>query len=340
MGLGNIVGIGTYLGSKETSVEEVAERFEFRNEKKRAIVLGRCGTTNLYCFDENESLEKATVLAARKAIKNAGILVSEISGIFASTASYTTEYYMPGYARILGRGLGLSGIDMLQVGLGCVGSLNALEAACNRLSRDTLEGRTSYYLVASGDQSSRVGIPEDKSTALLFSEGAAAFVITNENYADCYKINDINSIALDGDIFCMKLPRYEQGSQEFDGRFRMNGGGVLEFVVDKALPMIPQLLGFEKFPRDVYFLPHQGSFAILDKVQEDSGIPDENFYKDGIKTIGNLSSASYMFGLEDILKRGLVRPDQKVLIGVFGAELKVGAALLTPRGDPRLLVSN
>lgn len=330
-----ISGIGTRLGSKKLSVDELADKLGDGKNLNKTI--RRCGTSELYGLSEDETIEGLYKESAQIAIENSGMDLGNIRGIYASNGAPTHEFLMPDLSRRIMDLLGISGINPTDVGSGCVGGLDSLIQARNQLVYDSFKGRESAYLVFSGDNSSRVGVRNDKSTAFLFSEGAACFLVTNMKINNGYEIKEIGSVSLDGDAGCMKILNPLVGKEGYDGVFRMDGNAVAYFAIKQAISAMPKLVGMSEFPKDFYFIPHQASRYILETVQEQMDLDEDLFYKDGIKNLGNVSGASCMFALNDSLTSDFIEDDRDVLLGAFGASLKVGAAHLKRVGQPKMI---
>ncbi|MEK6927245.1 MAG: 3-oxoacyl-[acyl-carrier-protein] synthase III C-terminal domain-containing protein [Nanoarchaeota archaeon] len=321
----DIVILGTEKGSKVVPLAEIAQKFGKAEDVKS---LERCGTTNLYRFAEGESLEsKATEIVRgfldipEIQIKPSGLSPPEqnISGIFSSVACTTSDYQMPGLARSVGHNLGLSGIPMINLSMGCAGGMHALQMAYNQLVVDSVNGKRANYVVIAGDHTSRVLDKEAWDTAGIFSDGVAAALVSNY-VPGPFSIKKIGSTNLEGDIHSMRIDSKEK-------IFRMDGGKVFDFATKKVFPAALGLLGLEKLPENVYFIPHQASGAILDGMRRRHKIPTEQFYSDGIKREGNIPAASVYFGLLDAENKELFGYKDVILCG-FGAELAVSAVYL------------
>jgi 3-oxoacyl-[acyl-carrier-protein] synthase-3 len=330
-----ITGIGTRLGSRKVTVEQIGERLN-ASPRELERLRRKCGTTVLYRFQEDESFEACAVEACRIAMRHAGIAFEDVSGIYSSTGGPVTEYLVPDVARILADRMGIANIDTVGVSMGCVGGLDCVIAAGNRLVVDRHEGKTGHYLIVCGDHPAMTHRADDKSTAYLFSDGVACFVLTTQA-RDGYRIDRMGSVSAPGDPMCMKLrsPYLDPAA-----RFEMSGEAVYEFAIKTALPAILELLQVGSVPAGTYCVFHQASLSILRQLAFQAGLADEDVYFDGIQQIGNTSGASVMFGLEDALKKNYIRHGSRVLLGAFGLGLKVGATLLAPVGNPRRIVGH
>ncbi|MBN2290965.1 MAG: hypothetical protein JXM70_00985 [Pirellulales bacterium] len=323
-----ITGIGSFLGSLTVSIEDVAQRLQLTATQLRNMKR-KCGPTKLHKFAKNEQMEDCAVEACRIALHCASLAPGDLVGIYASTGGPVSEYVLPDLPRILAMRLGLGDIDTIGMSMGCVGGLDCMLAAYHRLIVDRLQGKTAHYLIVCGDQAGLTHATNDRSTAFLFSEGMACFVLSNAP-SDGYRIDGINCVSAAGDPFCMKL---KNAYAELGVKFEMCGEAVYQFAIKEALPRLPTLLGLNAIPKDTYCIFHQASLSILRQLAAQSNIDDHLMYYDGIREIGNMSGASVMFGLEDAIKKGYVQRASHVMLGTFGVGLKVGAALLSPIGN-------
>lgn len=313
-----INGIGTAIGSdtgdtnEKLDIAKIAERFG-----KPLRRVQRLGIERLHRYSKEETLEGKAVEAVMRALVNSGLSPSGISGIYSCVATPVEGYLMPGLARIIGKKLGLEKIQMINVGVGCVGGIQALQSAFDRFPK-----RPENYLVVAGDNTSRVLDENDWETAPLFSEGASAVVIGPKTSKSLYEVSDVEVSALDGDIDSMKL----SGSDFERQRFKMKGEDVFNFATREAIPEVFRLLGLQKLPENAYLIPHQASLIISQHIAGRNDIPREQIYTNGIR-LGNLTCSSVFFGLEDVVKNRWA-PGKDVILAAFGAELAVGAAYL------------
>ncbi len=335
-----ITGIGGEVGSTALDINDVIKNLGVEEERRAKKLKKHCGTNKIYRFSEDSSLEQASINAAKSALSNGRTDTKEVNGIYATTATPSARWFMPGLAKIVGDGLNLSGINMTSLSMGCVGGLDALLQAYNQAKLDSLEAKETSYLVIAGDQISRVIDMNDRATAPLFSDASLAILVTNKQTVNGYKIKQIGSTSLSGNTFSMRVRNPSAEGTDKPNTFVMEGNDVYEFAVKYALPIIPRLVGFDTIPERCYFIPHQGSGAILEQIALQTGLPPNRIYSEGISRIGNTPSNSAFFGLKDALARSLVANNQEVLIGVFGAELKVGSVYLEPVGNTKTIIGN
>jgi len=327
--------IGGKVGSVEVTAEELGEKF---GTKPRAIQ-ATTGVTKLFRFGPDESLVGISVMVARDVLARAGLDLGRVDGVFASS-NPTTKTLMPGYATQVASELGLRYVLADQIGMGCGGGMQALRAAYDRLVVDSLHGKTSNYLVFAGDAVSVILNDKDRNTGLLFSEGVSVLLVTNDiDFGqNSYEITKINTMSVLGDGINMMRVMNEFHSDTDRGQrdqncFTMDGKGVAQFGMG-MIPCFLKLVEEEMFGENWMLFPHQPNLRMLEEMARFGNVPLNQVYTNGIKTIGNASVAAAFLGLEDGLQSNLFDRRCTVLLGAFGAELTVGAALLRPVGDP------
>ncbi len=316
----SIVGIGTELGSEVRTAEELGKRFSLTADD----VTSKTGVTQL--LFSKITLESLGFRAIKKIPQ---LDLSRVSGIFGSS-NPTGTYLMPTPTAAIAAKLGLCPVIVDHIGLGCAGGLQALRNTYNQLAIDTLKNKISYYIVWAGDNTSLICEPGNEKTAFLFSEGAAALLVTNDPTVQMgYRIKTIDTKSLLGPkVYALSLenPYHFRGTPKIE----MQGGSLFRFGVE-ILPDMLGLVGLKKLDKDMYLIPHQANLRMLDAMIRRFKLDSDHVYTEGISTIGNTSPSAVFFGLEDALRRKLIPTGcDKIILGAFGAELQVGAVLLEP----------
>jgi 3-oxoacyl-[acyl-carrier-protein] synthase-3 len=225
------------------------------------------------------------------------------------------------------------------VGIGCCGGLQAMRNAHNQLVVDALHGRTGHALVVVGDHSSRILDPSIKQTGTLFGEGVvAALLTTSPALSSGYAIERIGTKSLLGEALGALRVRNPHAAPANGSlpKLEMDGRRIFDFG-ERAVEHFLALLGASALPDGTYLVPHQPNLRMLEAMIRRSALDPRRVYVDGIRTVGNTSGAAALLGLEDALRRGLVPEGAPVVLGAFGAELQVGAALLRPV-DPASMI--
>lgn len=326
----DLIGLEILAGSRLIEAKDIAEDFG-----KPDRSLARCGTTILHRLEEDESLESLARDASSEALLSSGI--TYLSGIYSSVCCSTTKYLMPGLARLIGYNLGMKDIPMVSMSMGCVGGIHALQAAYNQLKVDLLEGRKGNVLVIMGDHTSRALDDSSWDTAGIFSDGVAALVLSTEKEGN-YSLTNVRSANLAGDILSMNIATPSEKSKDRKPTFRMDGTKVFDFAYKEAYPAILRLLDLKKLPENCYLIPHQASGVVLKHLQREHRIRPDQIYTEGIGNVGNMTGASTIFGLKDVIKRSIAG-NRDIILGAFGAELAVGAVYLKKKDVDKIWMS-
>lgn len=321
-----ITGVAHRLGSEILHPETLENYFK----RDPGTVEQLSGVTRLHRMAPSEDLVTLARDAAVDALAAANVPLSKVSGIF-SSCNPTTDYLIPSLAPMVASKLGLTHVLACNVGMGCAGGVQALQATFNQLLADTALGKISTYVLVTGDHISRMLDKESWKTAILFSDGISAVVVTNDPQAtggflvervasECYAGESVDVINLPNALATRdsETPRICM--------LQMRGRGVFEFGT-RIVPRVRELSGVEDFSK-FYIIPHQANVRMLNELPTPFGIHDEQLYTDGITKIGNISGAACFLGLEDCLNRGLDKKAERILLCAFGAELQVAVAVL------------
>jgi len=327
----NVVGVARRLGKTVIKAAEIEALFE----REPGTIQGLSGVSQLHKIGPDEDLVSLSAQACIDALNVANIPLSKVTGVFTS-CNPTTDYLIPSLAPLVAAKLGLTHLLALNIGMGCAGGVQALQAAYNQLAVDSLQGKTSYYLVVAGDHTSRMLDKSSWKTAILFSDGVTAAVVTNdESIPGGFTVDRVASETYAGEsVDVINLPNalaLEDGAERAGYQLHMRGRGVFEFGT-RIAPRVRALSGLECFDT-VYIIPHQANIRMLNELVPAFEVRPDQLYTDGITRIGNISGAACFLGLEDVMNNPSLRNGaETVLLCAFGAELQVAVAVLRPRG--------
>lgn len=321
-----ITGLAHRLGSTILEAEEIERYFQ----RDPGTIAALSGVSRLHRIAEHEDLVILSREACIDALGRAGVERERVSGIFTS-CNPTTDYLIPSLAPLVAQKLDITHVMACNIGMGCAGGVQALQAAYNQCVVDSHKGKVSYYLVVAGDHTSRMLDKESWKTAILFSDGVSAAVVTNDPKAKGgFLVEQVTSETYAGEsVDVINLPNVlamNGGSNRAEILLHMRGRGVFEFGT-RIAPRVKQLTGFSNFD-DCYIIPHQANIRMLNELIPNLGIREDQLYRDGITQIGNISGAACFLGLEDAQRRGLTDNAQTILLCAFGAELQVAVAIL------------
>ena len=322
-----ITGVAHRLGSEILHPETLENYFK----RDPGTVEQLSGVTQLHRMAPGEDLVTLAKEATIDALAAANVSIDQVTGIF-SSCNPTTDYLIPSLAPMVASKLGLTHVLACNVGMGCAGGVQALQATFNQLLADSSIGKVSTYVLVTGDHISRMLDKDSWKTAILFSDGISAVVVTNDPKAtggfiiervasECYAGESVDVINLPNAL----ATRDSETPKVYS--LQMRGRGVFEFGT-RIVPRVRELSGVEDFSK-FYIIPHQANVRMLNELPTPFGIRDEQLYTDGITKIGNISGAACFLGLEDCLKRGLDDKAEKILLCAFGAELQVAVAVLS-----------
>ena len=255
--------------------------------------------------------------AAKKAVENAGIKMSDIDLIICSTLN--GEFITPSLGCAVAERLGISPAAF-DINGACSGFVYALDLADMYLQRDGFNN----ILVIAGEVMSKHLNWTDRSTCILFGDGAGAAVVCRGDALKYMKIGakcdfDILNIqsGMKKNPFSKEIPR---------GYVKMDGKEVYRFAVNavkEELSGAKAATGIEKF--DFYVL-HQANLRIIDAVKNRVGA-DENFPVN-IDKCGNMSSASIPVLLDEMVRDGRIQKGTRLFISAFGAGLTTATAVI------------
>lgn len=271
--------------------------------------------------------------AAVKAIENSGISKEDIDLIICTTV--TPDTLAPSTACIIQRELEAYGCMAMDINGACSGFVYAVDMAHKYL----MAGDVKKVLVISAEALSKYADFKDRSSCILFGDGAAAAVIESADIpyssflgadgrgADYLKVSSLNNQY--NPFFKVKNIDYEKPSDN-DGLLFQDGKEVYKFAVGMmpiAINKVVEKSGLSYDDIDV-IIPHQANIRIIQTAASKLDISMEKFYLN-ISDYGNTSSASIPIALNEAIEKGRIkRGDTLVMVG-FGAGMTYGAICMT-----------
>lgn len=311
-----ISGTGSVLPKKVVTNEMLSQFLDTSDEWIRT----RTGVKSRHVIS-NERLEDMAIEAARKALDDAGVAVSELDFIICSNV--VNEYITPQLSCIIQGGIGAS-CPCIDINCACAGFIYALEIAESFYR----SGRVKNVLVVCAEEPSRMTDWSDRRTCVLFGDGAGAAVLTPGD--------NIRSIKLSASSATDKLWQYRKlqptpyiTKEEDDVPLQMKGQDVFKFAVKAASRDITRVLtesGCSKDEVDHYLL-HQANIRIINAIQEFMEQPVEKF-PTNVEDHGNSSSSSCPILLDECNRKGLFKKGDLIVMSAFGAGFVSGALLL------------
>lgn len=253
--------------------------------------------------------------AGERAIERAGISKDDIGVVIVATV--TPDYMFPSTACMVQKILGLSEEVMsFDMAAACSGFLYGLKTA-----KGLLENMDKKYaLVIGSEQLSRLLDFNDRSTCVLFGDGAGAAVVELSDTKDYYQKTWSRG---DENVLSCKGPGFSEMYLQMDGR------GVFKFAVKAVKDAIDAILEEKNITiEDVdYIVCHQANQRIIDSVRKKYDTPEEKFYVN-LQKYGNTSAASIPIVLDEMMTEGLLSEGKKIIAVGFGGGLTWSSALL------------
>jgi 3-oxoacyl-[acyl-carrier-protein] synthase-3 len=312
-----ITGLGTHVPDRVLTNDELAGMVDTSDEWIRE----RTGIRERRIAGEQEALTDIALPAARDALADAGVAASEIDLLICATV--TPDMMFPTSSALLADTLEMPKAAAYDLLAGCTGFVYALAQAYGMLA----SGLSRRALVVGGDVLSKILDWEDRSTLVLFGDGAGAVVMEAVGEGGFLGF-ELGADGGGGEH--LWLPG--SGSRKFENPesyVKMNGREVFKFATRIMVYSAEQILsecGKTVDDVDVY-IPHQANKRIIDYAVDKLGIPQEKTVVN-VDRFGNTSSGSIPLALTDARAEGRLQEGVLVLMTGMGAGLTWGSALI------------
>ena len=312
-------GTGSALPVTVVSNAELAERVDTSDEWIRE----RTGITQRYIAGEGETTSTLATAAARAALEDAGLTIGDIDLIVLATA--TPDKTFPATATMVQAALGGSGFPAFDVAAVCSGFLYALATADAMLRT----GMASRALVIGAETMSRILDWEDRTTCVLFGDGAGAFVMAAEEVGEDGPGLLATKLHADGTFGEHLHVDGGPSSTGTVGYVRMQGREVFRHAVTNLASVLSEVLAETGHaPTDLdWIVPHQANLRILNATAKKLGLPMAKVVVT-VDRHANTSAASVPLAFDTARKDGRIGPGQLVMLEAMGGGFTWGASLL------------
>ena len=319
----SITGIGSYAPQRVMKNDELAQIVDTSDE----WIVERTGIRERRVAAPEEALSDLARPAAEAALDQAGLQPSSVDLIIVATV--TPDMLFPSTGAILADQLGAKDAAAYDLSAGCTGFVYALVQAHGMVA----SGLVEHALVVGGDVLSKIVDWEDRSTCVLFGDGAGAVVL--ERVPDGGFLGfELGADGSGGPELYMpaggsRAPATAETVAARQHYAKMNGREVFKFatrvLVDSAEKVLDEC-GVPVEEIDVY-VPHQANVRIIDHARKKLGIPEERTVVN-VDRFGNTSSGSIPLALGDAESDGRLKEGEMVLMTGMGAGLTWGSALI------------
>ena len=312
-----IIGTGSALPPRRVTNAELAERVETTHE----WIVERTGIEARHIAADGETTATLATEAAEKALAAAGVPAASVGLIVLATA--TPDQTFPASATRVQTALGIDDCIAFDVAAVCTGFLYALSVADNMLKG----GMAEYALVIGSETFSRILDWEDRTTCVLFGDGAGAILLRSVDAQD----KGVLATRLHADGRHNDLLFVDGGVSTTGtiGKLRMKGKEVFRHAVVNLAAVLKETLEAAGHSADEvdWVVPHQANKRILDATAKKLGLDPDRI----IVTVdqhANTSAASVPLALDTAVRDGRIKPGDLIVLEAMGGGFTWGAAVV------------
>ena len=311
-----ILGTGSALPARKVDNAELAQTVDTSDE----WIVERTGIRSRHIAGDGETTGSLAVEASRRALEAAGIDPSEIDMIVLATA--TPDQTFPSSATKVQATLGIPDCIAFDVHAVCTGFLYALSVADSMIR----SGNAKTALVIGAETFSRLLDWEDRTTCVLFGDGAGAVVLRGEEGERGILSTKLHADGRHNDLLFVDGGPSTTGTV---GKLRMKGREVFRHAVVNLAQVLGEVLDSAGLvPADVdWVVPHQANARILDATARKLGLPPEKIVVT-VDRQAKTSAASVPLALDTAVRDGRIQRGQLIVLEAMGGGFTWGAAAL------------
>jgi 3-oxoacyl-[acyl-carrier-protein] synthase-3 len=320
-----VLGIGAAVPKKLLTNADLEKIVETSDE----WIFTRTGIRERHIVSEGEKFSDLCTKAAEIALKRAHVPPEELDMILVGTISGDMPF--PATACLIQKNLGAKNAAASDLGAACVGFLYGLHFADALIQAQKAE----TVLVVGGEILSRYVDWTDRSTCVLFGDGAGAAVLRATKGDHGILGSRMKSDGNYDSVICMpgggsNHPANDPKSIEARLPFiKMRGNETFKIAVKAMAEVTAELMREQGFSNEdiKLFVPHQANARIIDAVGERLKFPPSKVYKN-VDRFGNTSAASIPIALDECVQKSLIKSGDLILLTAFGAGLVWGSVLI------------
>ena len=272
----------------------------------------------------DEATSDLAIAAAKDALSNASLTPKQIDCI--AVATVTPDYLFPATGCIVASKLGIPGKPAFDIGIACSGFIYGLTVVSSLIRA----GVYKRVMLIGAETLSKLVNYEDRSTAILFGDGAGA-VILEQSEHDSFLASDLGSDGTTPETLYLpaggsREPITPAALAAHHDKIHMAGREVFKFAVNRMVESSLKVLSSANLsPADVsYLIPHQANRRIIDAAAQRLSMPPEKVIVN-IQEYGNTSAASIPLALSEACRQKKLQRDDLIVFTGFGAGLSWGA---------------
>ncbi|MGC2634492.1 MAG: beta-ketoacyl-ACP synthase III [Candidatus Cybelea sp.] len=315
-----IVGVGHYAPAHVVTNHDLEAWLDTTDE----WITTRTGMKRRHWTSDTEATSDLASAAAEAALVHAGLRAADVDCFIVATV--TPDYYFPATACLVATRLGAREKPAFDIAIACSGFIYGLTIASGLIR----SGVYRRVMLIGAESLSKILDKEDRSTAILFGDGAGA-VILERSEEDSFLACDLGADGSRPEL----LYAHGSGSREpldhaaLDAKLHlihMQGRETFKLAVNKMVESTGSVLSKANLNKaDIAFLiPHQANKRIIDATARYLGLPDDKVVIN-IAEYGNTSAASIPMALSETVRAGRVKPGDLIVFVAFGGGLSWGA---------------
>ncbi len=315
-----VAGCGAYLPERVMTNADLAARVATSDQWIR----DRTGIGRRHIVADGELTSHLALEASRRALKDAAMEPGTVDLIVLATT--TPDSTFPATATRVQAGLGITHGAAFDVQAVCSGFIYALGVANNAL----MLGQHRRALVIGAETFTRLLDWNDRSTCVLFGDGAGALVLEREKSSGAGARGVISThIRSDGRLYDLLYVDGGPSSTGTTGHVRMHGPEVYKHAVNKLAETVQEALDANSLTTaDIdWFVPHQANKRIIDSTAKKLGLPAEKIILT-IEDHANTSAASIPLALDAGVRDGRIKKGDVVVLEAMGGGLSWGSAVV------------
>jgi len=319
-----ILGIGSYVPEKVLANADFVKMVDTTDE----WILSRTGIRERRVLSDGQANSDMAIGAARRALADAKLTGADLDHIIVCT--FTPDTYLPAVACTVQHKLEAGRAFAVDLSAACTGFICGLAHG----SALVAAGQAKHVLVVASEALSRVTDYQDRSTCVLFGDGAGAAVLGQSDHG--HQIGDfvLHADGAGAEALCIpaggsRLPASAQTVADRMHYIKMNGREVFKFAVTGMIELIQDAAAkMGMAPKDINLVvPHQVNQRIIQAAVDRLDMRQDQFFCN-LERYGNTSAASTGIALDEAVRAGRVKPGDTVLLVAFGAGFTWGSATI------------
>lgn len=316
-----VTAIGSYVPERILTNEDLERMVETSDE----WIVQRTGIKKRHIAADDEFTSNLCIQAAEQMRQHYNVSLDDVDFIIAATT--TPDYSFPTVSCRIQKHFGMERAGAIDLNATCAGFAYALHLADSMIS----SGMHKKILVVAGETMSKITDYTDRSTCILFGDGAGAFLVEYDPEQPGFESFILGTNGAGGiHVYRSGLADHMDGTPlEGKGKIVQNGREVFKWAVRTVSAGIEQLLNQAELTRnDIdWFVPHSANLRMIESICEKSSIPLAKTLQ-SVQEMGNTSSASIPLALQVGVNTGQLKPGDRILVYGFGSGLTHAGLIL------------